>query len=501
MTFSIEKIRELLIQEKLLKEFVSPDGWHLTIPTSFSTSITKLSYDSRKVDAQTLFFCKGLAFKEDFLVGAVNNGVKVYVSEQPYEVAAVGIIVTDIRKAMAILAMHFYDLPQEKLKIVAYTGTKGKTTAAYFTKAILNEATNKKTALLSTMNTTLDGVTFFKSNLTTPESLDLYQMMATAVSNGMTHLIMEVSSQAYKTNRVYGLQFDVGIFLNISPDHISPIEHPTFDDYFYCKRQLILHSKTMIINHDCDYFDLIQETAELNGVPVITYGRTQAADYLITTDNENSFAFEVTAKKDSQQVAGNYEIQLAGDFNQDNATSAILASAIVGASQSDSQTGLAQARVPGRMEQLAAKNGATMYVDYAHNYLSLKTLLEFAGKKHPDGRVIVVLGSPGGKAISRRQDFGKVLSEHADIAILTADDPAFEDPQKIAAEIQAAITNADLVVQHIMDRTHAIEQALAISKAGDAIVIAGKGQDAYQKVNGEDAPYEGDSNIAKRLAE
>ncbi|MDY5175049.1 Mur ligase family protein, partial [Enterococcus faecium] len=234
MSFSLEDIRHLLLKEHLLKEFVSTKGWHLDVPEK--AEFLQLSYDSRKADASTLFFCKGMNFKEEYLDSAIEQGIQYYVSEQPYENSAVGIIVTDIRKAMALLAMAFYDYPQNKLKVIGFTGTKGKTTAAYFTKAILDHTTNKKTALLSTMNTTLDGKTYFKSHLTTPESLDLYRMMAEAVKNGMTHLVMEVSSQAYKTQRVYGLTLDVGIFLNISPDHISPIEHPTFDDYFYCKR-------------------------------------------------------------------------------------------------------------------------------------------------------------------------------------------------------------------------------------------------------------------------
>lgn len=241
MSFSLEDIRNLLLKENLLKEFVSPQGWHLYAPEN--RVFKKLSYDSRQVDAETLFFCKGLNFKEEYLTAAIAQGLNYYVAEEPYENEACGIIVTDIRKAMAILSMAFYDYPQNKMLVIGFTGTKGKTTAAYFTKAILDHTTNYKTALFSTMNTTLDGKSFFKSNLTTPESLDLYRMMAEAVENGMTHLVMEVSSQAYKTQRVYGLTLDVGIFLNISPDHISPIEHPTFDDYFYCKRQLILNSK------------------------------------------------------------------------------------------------------------------------------------------------------------------------------------------------------------------------------------------------------------------
>lgn len=152
------------------------------------------------------------------------------------------------------------------------------------------------------------------------------------------------------------------------------------------------------------------------------------------------------------------------------------------------------------MDQLIQSNGAHVYVDYAHNYLSLKTLLKFAKNEHPDGRVIVVLGSPGNKAISRRHDFGKVLSETADIAFLTADDPAFEDPKKIAEEINEAITNPDLIVHYEMDRPEAIRRALAESAPQDSVVIA-EGVDPYQKINGVDEPYEGDYAIVKRLIE
>lgn len=499
MRFSLEDIRNLLIKENLLKEFVSIQGWHLDVPEPFV--FNKLSYDSRQVDADTLFFCKGLNFKEEYLTNAISNGLAYYVAEQPYENSATGIIVTDIRKAMAVLSMAFYQYPQNQLYVIGYTGTKGKTTAAYFTKAILDHTTKKKTALLSTMNTTLDGETYFKSHLTTPESLDLYKMMAEAVKNGMTHLVMEVSSQAYKTQRVYGLTLDVGIFLNISPDHISPIEHPTFDDYFYCKRQLILNSKTVILNHESDYFDLLQETAKLANIPTVTYGRTSETDYEVKSLPTGNHEFHLINHHGKLAIEADYDIQLAGDFNQENATSAIIAAALTGASVEDAQKGLKDARVPGRMDQLINKNGTHVYVDYAHNYLSLKTLLEFAKKEHPTGRVIVVLGSPGNKAVSRRHDFGKVLSEAADVVFLTADDPAFEDPKNIAEEIKTAITNPDLEVHYEMDRPEAIKKALAISLPEDSVVVAGKGVDPYQKINGVDVPYEGDYAVVQRLIE
>ncbi|MGX7264638.1 UDP-N-acetylmuramoyl-L-alanyl-D-glutamate--L-lysine ligase [Enterococcus crotali] len=503
MTISLKKIRECLLKEHLLKEFISGEGWSLTLPILLNDKqFDTLSYDSRAVNQETLFFCKGLNFKAAYLEQAVNAGLDVYVAEQPYDdvPAKLGIIVTDIKKAMAVLSMAFYDYPQNKLQLIGFTGTKGKTTAAYFTKFILDQATNKKTAMLSTMNSTLDGQTYFKSHLTTPESLDLYKMMAEAVENNMTHFIMEVSSQAYKTNRVYGLFFDVGIFLNITPDHISPIEHPTFDDYFYCKRQLIKHSKTIILNHESDYFHLLKETAELQEVPYIVYGNQQSAetDYIYQTTPDDSLAFSINAANDTLAVAGEYQLRLGGDFNKGNALSAVLASALVGATRSDCQQGIKETTVPGRMELLTNTNGAKIYVDYAHNYDSLKNLLTFVKEEHPNGRLLVLIGSTGNKAISRRKDFGTVLSELADVAILTTDDPADEDPMSICQEIQSYITT-DIPVEIIVDRSEAIKEALAMSRQTDAVILAGKGADLYQKVSGEDIPYEGDFQIAERL--
>lgn len=208
--------------------------------------------------------------------------------------------------------MAFYDNPQDQLKLLGFTGTKGKTTAAYFAYHILKES--YKPALLSTMNTTLDGQTFFKSQLTTPESLDLFAMMAECVKNGMTHLIMEVSSQAYLVGRVYGLTFDVGVFLNISPDHIGPIEHPTFEDYFYHKRLLMENSRAVVINSGMDHFPFLAN--QVANQEHAFYGAL--SDNQITTSQ--AFSFEANG-----QLAGHYDIQLIGHFNQENAMAAGLA--------------------------------------------------------------------------------------------------------------------------------------------------------------------------------
>ena len=205
---TIEQVLEVLKKDHNFRDIIDQDNYYYSWT---GVTFDHLSYDSRDVTPSSLFFAKGAAFKPEFLENAAKAGLSFYVAEKDYQVGIPAIIVSDIKQAMSLVAQAFYQYPQDKLKLLAFTGTKGKTTAAYFAFNILKQS--HKPAMLSTMNTTLDGKNFFKSTLTTPESLDLFRMMAEAVANGMTHLIMEVSSQAYLTKRVYGLTFDVVSFL------------------------------------------------------------------------------------------------------------------------------------------------------------------------------------------------------------------------------------------------------------------------------------------------
>lgn len=497
MAITLKKIESILFEAGLIKEYIHNNHWHFKLPVA-DYEFKHITYDSRQVTSDSLFFCKGLSFKEDYLKRAVaENGLNFYISETPYNVDVhLGIIVTDIREALALISMAFYDYPQEKLTLIGYTGTKGKTTAAYFTKAILDEATNHKVAMLSTMNTTLDGKNYFKSSLTTPESLDLYRMMAEAVTNGMTHLVMEVSSQAYKVKRVFGLVFDIGVFMNISPDHIGPIEHPTFDDYYYCKRQLIKQSKQVVIYQDTQDVDLLIEMANAYNKPYVTYSGKSDADF-VWLPTSDSLTFKVTQVIDSHiTIAGNYSLQLRGDFNKDNALASLIVCALAGASVDDLVRGLEIAKVPGRMEHILGKRGQHIFVDYAHNYDSLKNLMSFAKNEYPQARLTLVIGSPGNKGVSRRKDFGKVISEFADTVFLTSDDPQFEDPNQIILEIAEAIDNQQVEQIVIADREQAIKAAIDQANKGDVVILAGKGQDLFQKVNGVDVPYAGDYQIA-----
>lgn len=477
---TIEKTIELLKKDHNFREVIHQERYYFNYS---GLSFQKLSYDSREVDADTLFFAKGAQFKVDYLKKAIDQGLQAYVSEIDYQLSIPAIIVSDIKKAMSIIAMTFYGNPQEKLKLLAFTGTKGKTTAAYFAYHILKQ--NYKPAMFSTMNTTLDGQTFFKSQLTTPESLDLFKMMASCVSNGMTHVIMEVSSQAYLVDRVYGLTFDVGVFLNISPDHIGPIEHPTFEDYFYHKRLLMENSRAVVINSGMDHFNILAE--QVADKDHVFYG-DQSENAL--TESQ-AFAFSVNG-----QIAGHYDIQLIGRFNQENAIAAGLACQKLGASHLDIHEGIAQTTVPGRMEVVSHPNGAKVFVDYAHNGDSLEKLVSVV-ETHQKGLISLIIGSTGNKGESRRADFGRVINNHPNLnVILTADDPNFEDPETICQEIASHVNRH---VSIIVDRQDAIIEGLKYCHtSGDALIIAGKGADAYQIVNGKKEEYAGDLAIAKK---
>lgn len=476
----LETVLKILKGDHNFRQILFNDTYHYQWPTD--QVFQHISYDSRKVDEETLFFVKGANFKPAFLQAAIEKGLRFYIAEKDYEVGIPVIMVNDIKQAMSLIAMEFYDNPQEKLKLLAFTGTKGKTTAAYFAYSILKQS--HRVALLSTMSTTLDGKHFFKSTLTTPESMDLFSMMAEAVHHQCSHLIMEVSSQAYLVKRVYGLTFDVGVFLNISPDHIGPIEHPSFEDYFYNKRLLLENSRTVVFNNQMEYANLIVE--QVKDKPHDCYGAQ--SDNTITTSH--AFDFTVEGK-----LAGHYDIQLIGLFNQENALAAGLACLRLGASLTDIRAGIATTTVPGRMEVLRQQNGAKVFVDYAHNGDSVAKLIEVV-LAHQTGKVILILGATGNKGESRRKDFGLLLNQYPSLhVILTADDPNREDPAVIAQEIQSYMTRPS---QIIVDRKTAIKTALFMTEnSKDAVIIAGKGADCYQIINDTKVPYEGDLAIAR----
>jgi UDP-N-acetylmuramoyl-L-alanyl-D-glutamate--2,6-diaminopimelate ligase/UDP-N-acetylmuramoyl-L-alanyl-D-glutamate-L-lysine ligase len=478
----IQDVLEILKKDENFHEIVFKKEYYYNWEEDFT--FDQLSYDSRNTSASTLFFAKGLNFKAEYLE---NLSAPFYISEIDYEVDIPAIIVSNVKRAMSLLAQSFYAYPQNELQILALTGTKGKTTSAYFAKSILDEMNGQKTALFSTAETTLDGKNFFKSELTTPESLDLLKMMRQAVDNGMTHLVMEVSSQAYKTERVYAINFDVGVFLNISPDHIGPVEHPTLEDYFYCKRQLLHHSGYFVANSEMTHFNVIKQELEELQIPHDFYGEN--SDNKIIASHAHDFTT-------SGKIADHFDIRLLGKFNQENALATALATQHLGATIEHIKKGLAKAVVPGRMEMLTTKNGARIYVDYAHNGISLKNLVSVV-EPHHSGKIVLVLGATGNKGESRRKDFGQVIEAHERLeVILTQDDSNHEDPKAIADEIASYVSRA---CDFEADRAEAIKQAIQrVTDQNDAVIIAGKGADKFQLVNDKREPYPGDRAVSEQ---
>ena len=339
-----------------------------------------------------------------------------------------------------------------------------------------------------------------EAHLTTPESPDLQRYFAQTRDSGLPFLTMEVSSQAYKLDRGYGVDFDLGMFLNIGEDHIGPLEHTDFEDYFSCKLQLMEHCKIAVINRDMDHAQRVLERARAHAQRVITFGKSEGdsrdENWTLTNIEKAEPGFAFTTLHNGRQES--WRIGMAGRFNVENALAAIASARALGIDDDSIREGLLHNQVQGRMN-LLEKDGVTVLVDYAHNYLSFQKLYESLKLDYPGRRIVVVVGCPGGKAYLRRRDIGTLSGQNADYMYLTAEDPQFEDVREICQEIASYLKPYNTPYEIIEDRAQAVEKAITTARPGDVIVLAAKGEEVYQKVRGEYVYYESDLAIAKRL--
>lgn len=502
-SISIKQAVELLEQDELLVGYDCP-------PQLLEHRFSHLSYSSADVTPDTFFICKGAAFKEEYLRDAIAKGAGVYLAQSLYEgVDCPHILVSDIRKAMSLVSIAFYQKAYRNFRVVGLTGTKGKTTTTYFMKNILDAFCRRnpqlcaaqKSAVLSTVEVDT-GIEHHEAHLTTPESPDLQRYFAQTRDSGLPFLTMEVSSQAYKLSRVYGMDFDIGMFLNIGEDHIGPLEHTDFEDYFSCKLQLMEHCRTAIVNREMDHAQRVLEHARAHAQRVLTFGKLETADlddddcWILRDIQKEEQGFTFTTSHGLAQDS--WRIRMAGRFNVENALAAILAAKALGVDDQSIREGLLQNEVQGRMN-LFEKDGVTVLVDYAHNFLSFQKLYESLKADYPGQRIVVVVGCPGGKAQLRRRDIGTLSGQNADYLYLTAEDPQFEDVRSICEEIASFVKPYGTPYEIIEDRAQAVEKAITTAQKGDVIVLAAKGEEVYQKVRGEYVYYESDLAIAKRL--
>ena len=440
-----------------------------------------LTYDTRELEPDAVFICKGAHFKPEYAEFAAKNGAIALVSETKYEGASPFIIVTDIRRAMARLAPLFFDDAPTKVTSIGITGTKGKSTTAYYLRAIINDwmsdAGRPECAILSSIDT-YDGVERFESHITTPEIVELYRRFSNAEKSGISHLVMEVSSQALKYGRVAGIKFDVACFMNIGTDHISPIEHPDFEDYFASKLKIFDTCRTACINSDSDFADRIMAYAD-GKCRIVTFG-THESDTVYCRKIEkrgDEIFFEVRTPEFEREL----HISMPGIFNVSNALAAIAMSYVLGIPEKYVESGLARARAGGRMQiYKSADEKVIAIVDYAHNKMSFEALFNSVKVEFPGRKIIAVFGCPGGKAFLRRHDLAEAADADCDYIIITEEDSGEEPFNNIAKDIAANIERCDYSV--IEDRGEAIRKAITELGGGmKVILITGKGEETRQK--------------------
>ncbi|HWS43629.1 MAG TPA: UDP-N-acetylmuramoyl-L-alanyl-D-glutamate--2,6-diaminopimelate ligase [Pseudoflavonifractor sp.] len=487
---------QLLLKHGLLA-VTEPLGVDLTRP------VPMVSCDSRSVVPGALFLCKGAAFRSEYLRQASEKGAAAYVSEIPYPDVPelTGILVTDIRAAMALLADRAWGHPSGDIPITGITGTKGKTTAAYFLKSILDchrQAEGKgPTAILSTIVTD-DGVERRNATLTTPEPLDLQRHLWNAVSADAGFVTMEVSSQALKYRRVMGVELATAVFLNIGEDHISPIEHPDFEDYFSSKLAIFRQAAAACINLDCDHADRVRAAAAV--CPrVLTFSKTDPSADIFADDltaREGAVSFRVRTPGYTRRL----RLPMSGLFNVDNALAAIAAAERYGIPEAAVAEGLSRAAVPGRMETYTSADGAlSVIVDYAHNGMSLEALLSSVRAEYPLRQLTVLFGCTGGKGLDRREGMGHAAGRWADRIFLTEDDPGPEAVEAICDDIGRYIAPHGKTWTAIPDREKAISTAVLEAERPAVVVLAGKGAEQRQKRREGSVPCAPDGLLARKV--
>lgn len=449
------------------------------------TVIRLLTYDSREVAADTIFICKGAAFKPVYLRNSIEQGAVCYISEKKFELEeeVPYLLVKDIREAMPALANFFYNNPWEDLKVTGIGGTKGKSTSVYYMKAIVDDylaAQNKKDSAVISSIDIYDGKSKVESHITTPEAVELQRHFRNALDSGMEYVQMEISSQALKYHRVDGIIFDVAVFLNISEDHISPIEHADFEDYFTSKMRMFAQTRTAVVNLDADEIGRVLKAAAASE-EVITFSIKDAgADY---------YAYEI--HKDGQAVRfkvrcaafdEEFMLTMPGLFNVENALGVIAAAVKMGIPKEYIHSGLLRARSSGRMELYASEDKKILaIVDYAHNKLSFEKLFSSMKEEYPDYDIVSIFGCPGKKALTRRRDLGTVAGRYSKKVYLVAEDPGYEPVEDISRDIAQYVAAEGCPYEMIEDRGEAIKTAVETVKDKTLLLVTGKGGETRQK--------------------
>ena len=455
-------------------------------------NVTELINDSRKVTEGSVFVCisgavsDGHAFARD----VAEKGAAALVVEKDVDVPenVTVIRVEDTRYALALMSAAYFGYPAEKLKVIGITGTKGKTTTTYMVKSIL-EGVGHKVGLIGTIEALIGGKSI-PANNTTPESYTIHKYFAKMVEAGCDSVVMEVSSQGLMLHRTAGIMFEIGIFTNLGEDHIGPNEHKDFEDYKRCKGILFTQCRLGIANVDDPWYEDVFKGATCK---VETFGFTEKADLRavdiehITRPGYLGVRYHVSGLMDFD-----VEIDIPGDFSVYNSLTAIAVCRHFDVPVENIQKALKVAKVRGRIEMVKVSDEFTMMIDYAHNAMSLESLLHTLRDYKPE-RIVTIFGCGGNRSKTRRYEMGEVSGRMSDFTIITSDNPRFEEPQDIIDDIITGIQKTDGEYIAVCDRKEAIRYSIEHGRPGDVIVLAGKGHETYQEIKG--VKYDMDDRI------
>lgn len=463
--------------EKLLKELD-----YKIVYGSLDVEVSQIDYDSRLVKENSLFVCiKGANVdSHHFIDQVIENGAKTIVIEREveYKEGITYILVDNARLALALLSCAFFDHPSRKLTVIGLTGTKGKTTTTYMVQSILQHA-SKKVGIIGTIGSMINGEMRPTKN-TTPESFELQRLMHEMVEAGCEYCVMEVSSQGLMLNRVAGIDFDYGVFTNLSPDHIGPNEHTSFEHYMNCKKMLFKMCKVGIFNKDDSNFkDMIKDVH----CKISTFGMYSDSDLKAKNMELYHYNGSLGVRFDTEGfVNGSFETDIPGEFSVYNSMVAIMLCKYMNIEVEHIQSALKQVRVKGRVEIVPYSDQFTILIDYAHNAFSFESILKTISAYNPH-KIICVYGAGGKRAKSRRYEAGEVVSRMNAFSILTADNPRGEKILDICNDIVEGLKkhNGEYII--IEDRKEAIHYALDYAEAGDVILCLGKGHETYQIID------------------
>ena len=452
---------------------------------SVDVEITTLVFDSRKITKGSVFVCM-IGVRQDghdYIDKAIEMGAVAIVIEKEIEFSHDNITListVSTRKALAEMSAAYFDYPASKLKTIGITGTKGKTTTAYMVHSILENA-GLRTGLIGTIETIIKDEVI-PANNTTPESYYVQEYFHKMVLAGCDCVVMEVSSQGLMLYRVGGIMFDFGIFTNLEPDHIGPGEHKDFEEYTACKAKLFSQCKVGILNADDSH---LEEILKGHTCIVETYGLSEKADLRATNiDLHNKDGNLLVTYDLSGLIDLNVQVNIPGKFTVYNSLTAIAICRHFNIPVDRMKEALLMVKVKGRVEPVAISKRFTLMIDYAHNAMSLDSVLSTLREYHPN-RLVCMFGCGGNRSRDRRFEMGEISSNKADLTVVTSDNPRYEEPQAIIDDIIVGVKRGSGKYVAISDRKEAIRYCIVNAQDGDVILLAGKGHEDYQEICGQ----------------